>query len=72
LLLFFFVVAAALFAFSLYPIAQSINLQSPGSIKDVYSTWIKWRLVAHRIAFGFFIAGLLAMAITTMIGNSTE
>jgi hypothetical protein len=69
---FFFVIAAALFAFSLYPIARSINLQSPDSIKNAYDIWIKWRLLGHRIAFGFFIAGLLALAITAMIGDSPK
>ena len=66
---FFFVIAAALFSFSLYPIAKSINLQSPESIKNAYDTWIKWKLIGHRIAYGFFIAGLLAMAITAMISD---
>ncbi len=64
---FFLVVASALFAVSLYPIAGHIEMQSPDSVKSAYDTWIKWKLWGHRIGFGFFIAGLLAMTITIII-----
>jgi hypothetical protein len=67
LLEFLFVVASALFAVSLYPIARPIEMQSPDSIKNAYDSWIKWKLTGHRIGFGFFIAGLLTMAITVII-----
>ena len=64
---FFFVVSAALFALSFYPIRKDVIMQSPSDIRDAYKYWINWRQVWHRVGFGFFIAGLLAMAITITI-----
>lgn len=64
---FFLVISAALFAISFYPISKHIQMQSPSSVRDAYEHWIKWKLNGHHIGFGFFIAGLLAMAITAMV-----
>ncbi len=64
---FFFVISAALFAISLYPVGRLIRMQSPDSIKGSFRSWVRWKLRGHRVGFGFFIVGLLAMAVTLVI-----
>jgi hypothetical protein len=66
---FFFVVSAALFVLSLFPRSRTFDLQVIKQIKSSYNSWISWKLKWHYLAFSFFIAGLLVMAITSMIGN---
>ncbi|MFY9565940.1 MAG: hypothetical protein WAQ29_06295 [Nitrososphaeraceae archaeon] len=64
---FFFVVAAALFVLSYFPLSKDYNLQVPKDIKSAYDYWRKWKLRWNRIGFGFFLAGLLAVALTSLI-----
>jgi len=64
---FFFVIAAAAFAFSLFPLSRSIFYQSPASIQEAFTSSLRWRTRGQYVGFGFFIAGLLAMAITALI-----
>ena len=72
LLEFLFVVASALFAVSLYPIARPIEMQSPDSIKNAYDSWIKWKLTGHRIGFGFFIAAIGSRSNSLVVGLRIE
>lgn len=60
---FFFVVSAALFALSYFPIRVRFNLASPNSVEDIYYISLKWRHICHIIGFIFFISGLMAIAL---------
>lgn len=66
---FFLVISAALFAKSLYRIgsAKYFNLQSTDSIKDYYQNSTTSIYIWHVLGLLFFIAGLLAIAIMTLI-----
>jgi hypothetical protein len=68
---FFLAVSAALFAISFFPITKRVNLQSPDSIENAYNTWMKWKLKCNRAGFFLFIVGLLAMAVTSMTGETS-
>lgn len=63
---FFLAISALFFALSLSPKLEKLNLASPGSIERVYNKSMKWRLKLHYIGFGFFVAGLFAVAITSL------
>ena len=63
---FFFVVSAAIFIVSYFPIKKNLNLFSTKSIKESYQHWLRWKLIWHYAGFGFFVAGLLALAITSL------
>jgi len=64
---FFFVIAAGAFALSLFPHSTRILLHSGATVKKAYHSSLRWRIKTHYIGFVFFIAGLLAMAITAII-----
>jgi hypothetical protein len=66
---FFLAISALFFALSLSPKLEKLNLASPGSIERVYNKGMKWRLKLHYVGFGFFIAGLFAVAITSLISE---
>jgi hypothetical protein len=64
---FFLAISALFFALSFSPKLEKLNLASPGSIERVYNISMEWRLKLHYVGFGFFIAGLFAAAITSLI-----
>jgi hypothetical protein len=66
---FFLAISALFFALSLSPKLEKLNFASPGSIERVYNKSMNWRLKLHYMGFGFFIAGLFAAAITSLISE---
>jgi hypothetical protein len=69
---FFFALSAAFFVLSYFPRKKEFHLDSPTSIEDSYADWTKWKLKWHYIGFGFFIAGLFAVAAVGLSGNFKE
>lgn len=66
---FFFAISAGCFVMSLFPRSRSFDFQIISQIKGAYNSWLKWKLRWHYIAFGFFIAGLLTISVTSILGN---
>jgi hypothetical protein len=66
---FFLVISAAFFAMSLHQPSRTraINLQSPNSIQTLYIQMTMKKSRWHLLGFSFFIAGLLAFAIMTLV-----
>jgi hypothetical protein len=62
---FLLVVSAASFALSYFPMKKDFNLYLLKSVRETYQSWLRWKLIWHYLAFGFFIAGLLAIAMTS-------
>jgi hypothetical protein len=65
---FFFAISAACFVMSLFPRSRSFDLQIVSEIKNSYDSWRKWKQRWHCIAFGFFIAALFTITVTSLIG----
>ncbi len=63
---FFFVVSAAFFAISYFPLKKDFSLFLLKSVKKAYQSWLRWKLIWHYGGFGLFVAGLLALAIANM------
>jgi hypothetical protein len=64
---FFLAISALIFALSISPKLEKLNLASPASIERVYNKSMEWKLKLHYFGFGFFIAALFAIAIATLI-----
>lgn len=66
---FFFAVSAAFFVVSYFPIEKKFHLDVPKSVEASYTSWTRWKLIWHSLGFGFFIAGLFAIAVVGLLGN---
>jgi hypothetical protein len=64
---FFFAISAALFIPSYFPVKRKFYLDIPKSIEASYDSWMKRKLKWHYAGFAFFIAGLIAIAITWLL-----
>jgi hypothetical protein len=66
---FFFAISALFFSFSYFPRGQEIQFEAPDEIKNAYTTLTNAKIQWHRYGFTLFFIGLLAMAITSLIGS---
>lgn len=65
----FLVISTAMFALSYFPIPREFSFDSPKTIEKTYRFWLRWRKIWHLAGFVFFVAGLLAIAYVSLMGQ---
>jgi hypothetical protein len=68
---FFFAVSMIFFAASYFAREKTFGPDAPDEIRAAHYDWLKAKATWHKWGFALFFCGLLAMAITTLIGGQS-
>ena len=60
---FFFLLSAAFFVTSFFPVTREINIQAPYESHKAFERWRQWKIKWQKLGFIFFLIGLGVMAV---------